>query len=90
MMKLKEICKIRAIKYDYIKTPMLVPSFSSKGFMEINNIHSMLNKYITNSKLVSAYDLYYKNILSEDIYGSEIVFLDSGGYESKDFFHMSS
>ena len=82
-MKLEQICKIRNIKSDYIKTPMVVPSFSSKGFIDIDNIHRMLNKYIINSKLISAYDLYYKNISSEDIYGSEILFLDSGGYESK-------
>ena len=41
---------------------MVVPSFSSKGFIDIDNIHRMLNKYIINSKLISAYDLYYKNI----------------------------
>lgn len=89
-MKLEQICKIRTIKSDYIKTPMVVPSFSSKGFMDIDNIHRILNKYIINSKLVSVYDLYYKNISNEDIYGCEILFLDSGGYESKDYFHMSN
>ena len=45
-MKLEQICKIRNIKSDYIKTPMVVPSFSSKGFIDIDNIHRMLNKYI--------------------------------------------
>lgn len=89
-MKLEQICKIRNIKSDYIKTPMVVPSFSSKGFIDIDNIHRMLNKYIINSKLISAYDLYYKNISSEDIYGSEILFLDSGGYESKNYFQTSN
>ncbi len=89
-MKLNQICKNRSIRSNYIKTPILVPSFSSKGFKNIENLHKDLSKYIIDSKLISAYDLYYENISSNELYDSEILFLDSGGYESKNFINMSN
>jgi hypothetical protein len=48
-----------------INTPLLVPSFSSKGMYinqdgvsELNKIYSIASEYITESMLVSAFDIY--------------------------------
>lgn len=66
------------------KTPVLVPSFSSKGFPEVAKIIEALSQTITDSTLISAYDVrhgYIQNIPTFPSY----FFLDSGGYEcSKD------
>ena len=63
---------------------MLVPSFSSKGFPEANNILKVTREVIEGPILVSAYDLSYKQII-EPLTFPSLVFLDSGGYEaSKD------
>jgi hypothetical protein len=65
-------------------SPSIVPSFSSKGFPEVEQIVQSLSRFITESALVSAYDLSYKFLSSPPIY-PEYLILDSGGYEcSKD------
>lgn len=66
------------------RTPLLVPSFSSKGFPDINKIVEYSSQLIDGSALISAYDLYYKSITDPLTFPS-LLFLDSGGYEaSKD------
>jgi hypothetical protein len=73
----------RAITFngqEVLKTPLLVPSFSSKGFPEVQNILEYTEEFLTDTLLVSAYDVFYKKILNT-INCVPLVFLDSGGYE---------
>lgn len=64
-----------------ISTPLLVPSFSSKGFPDFKSIISYTLQVIDGSVLVSAYDLIHEDLTgSFDFRGA--VFLDSGGYEA--------
>lgn len=66
------------------RTPLLVPSFSSKGFPEVASIIEYCSELIDNVMLVSAYDLHYEMIKPPFDFAS-LIFLDSGGYEaSKD------
>jgi hypothetical protein len=74
-----------------ISTPLLVPSFSSKGFLEdskrksdVNEIYKASLEYITDSMLISAYDIYYKKIIKPNYKTAEITIVDSGGYEVSD------
>jgi len=65
-------------------TPLLVPSFSSKGFPEAGEIVKYSAELIAGPALVSAYDLHYGEIAPPLDFAS-LLFLDSGGYEaSKD------
>src|SRR5699024_10768593 len=73
------VCKIREI--NDIKTPLLVPSFSSKGFQDIGSIHCYLKDSLSDTSLISAYDLHYNFIRNDNIYETDIVFIDSGCYE---------
>lgn len=69
---------------EFQRTPMLVPSFSSKGFPEIAKIIKTTEEAIEGPILVSAHDLHYKKLLNAFDFAS-MIFLDSGGYEaSKD------
>jgi hypothetical protein len=66
------------------RTPLLVPSFSSKGFPEVIKIMETTKEVIEGAILVSAYDLHYEKVVPPFDYAS-LLFLDSGGYEaSKD------
>jgi hypothetical protein len=64
-----------------IKTPILLPSFSSKGFPNIANVLKAMEEYISDEILVSAYDLHFKELESGFDFAS-VIFLDSGGYEA--------
>lgn len=72
-----------------IETPILVPSFSSKGFArdkdgisEIGTALKFASEFITRTYLVSAYDLHFKHIPNPiDLPQPEMIFIDSGGYE---------
>ncbi len=73
-----------------IDTPLLIPSFSSKGFVfdskgnsEINKIYKTSSEFFTRACLVSAYDIHYNHIKDPFNFESipEVFFLDSGGYE---------
>lgn len=66
------------------RTPLLIPSFSSKGFPDIDKIIKYSSELIDGVTLVSAYDLHYGKIKPPFDFPS-LIFLDSGGYEaSKD------
>jgi hypothetical protein len=66
------------------KLPMLLPSFSSKGFPKVQKLFKACEEYISDEVLVSAYDVFYKKIAPPFDFAS-VIFLDSGGYEvSKD------
>lgn len=69
---------------EIIRTPLLLPSFSSKGFPEIQEIITATSERIEGACLVSAYDLFHNKIEGPFSFASAL-FLDSGGYEaSKD------
>ena len=85
-----------------LETPLLVPSFSSKGFRvrtarrqkgkkrrsvsEIREILKNVAEVLTESMLISAYDIYHLHLPRPDRFPCtpKIVFLDSGGYEKGD------
>ena len=63
------------------KSPLIVPSFSSKGFPNIRAMMGTLSEYITESSLVSLYDIHYGNINKKNNF-ADLLFIDSGGYEA--------
>jgi hypothetical protein len=66
------------------RTPLLVPSFSSKGFPNVHKIIEYCSEIIDGPALFSAYDLHHGKIQAPFNFPS-LIFLDSGGYEaSKD------
>ena len=66
------------------RTPLLVPSFSSKGFPDFHKVLEYSSELIDGATLVSAYDLHYDKRLPP-LHFPSLIFLDSGGYEaSKD------
>lgn len=87
-----------------IETPLLVPSFSSKGFAfkkkkrkkdadvsESLDALEFSKEFLTESLLVSAYDIFHKHIpFTEDDISTEVTFLDSGGYESGNTYDIST
>lgn len=81
------LAKRRALKLngqEIERTPLLIPSFSSKGFPDVDNIIKYSSELIDGVTLVSAYDLHYGKIKPPFDFPS-LIFLDSGGYEaSKD------
>ena len=74
-----------------LKTPLLIPSFSSKGFAkskkdgksEIGKVLETTNEFLTDVFLVSAYDIFYKHLPfpTEMSNTPDVIFVDSGGYE---------
>jgi hypothetical protein len=81
-----------------IETPILIPSFSSKGFSfntkgmsEAAEAIDLSKEFLTDSSLLSAYDLYHNHIpFSEDYICTDVTFLDSGGYETSDIYDFSA
>ena len=80
-----------------IETPLLVPSFSSKGFgadasgiSETREIVRTAEEYLTDSMLVSAYDIHHGHIDYPKSALTNIVIVDSGGYETSDLLDMSA
>ena len=63
-------------------TPLLIPSFSSRGFPDVRRLIKYSREFITGPVLVSAYDL-AKRKIHPDLTFASVVFLDSGGYEAK-------
>ncbi len=66
-----------------LQTPLLVPSFSSKGFREMKKIIRVMTEFITEAVLVSAYDIHYKLLAPQKLTFPSAIFLDSGGYEAR-------
>lgn len=63
------------------KAPLIVPSFSSKGFPNVKAIMATLSEYITESTLVSLYDIHHGHINKRHNF-ADLLFIDSGGYEA--------
>ena len=72
---------IRFANSTELKTPILLPSFSSKGFPKVQKILKACEEYIADEILISAYDISHGMIEPEFDFASAI-FLDSGGYEA--------
>jgi hypothetical protein len=64
-------------------TPLLVPSFSSKGFPDLRSTIKYMSEFIDGSTLVSAYDAHYKKFAANQLRFPKVIFLDSGGYEAR-------
>jgi hypothetical protein len=78
------LSKRRSIKFngdEIDRTPLLIPSFSSKGFPDVQKIIEYSSEVIDGVTLVSAYDIHYKKINPPFNFPS-LIFLDSGGYEA--------
>lgn len=74
--------KLRSEKWGEVgSTPMLVPSLSSRVNIEYRKTLDVLSEVITGPFLLSAYDFYYTDPFPKITF-SELVFFDSGGYES--------
>jgi hypothetical protein len=88
-----------------IRTPLLVPSFSSKGFgvlpeeqpgggeilvSEAKAILEAASELIFESMLISAYDIYHKHIPQPSSATTEITIVDSGGYETSGMQDLSA
>jgi hypothetical protein len=80
-----------------ITTPLLIPSFSSKGFgfganrrPEVGELFNVSAEYLTDSVLVSAYDLHHGYVKRPRRVLTEITFVDSGGYETSNFQDLSA
>lgn len=81
-MDIKSMCKSRRIRKIDVETPLLVPSFSSVASeILVKEVHEKLTDHVPMASLVSAYDLYYNSIDKEQIWVSEVVFVDSGKHE---------
>ena len=79
------------------RTPLLLPSFSSKGFgftksgtSEVGQLFRLASEYLTESVLLSAYDLHYKHVRQPRSILTAITYVDSGGYETTDFQDLSA
>ncbi|MCI4336504.1 MAG: hypothetical protein L3K17_04835 [Thermoplasmata archaeon] len=79
-MNVVELCKVRTIPGTNFQTPLLVPSYSSRGF-DPSPIYEDTNQYCQDSKLLSAYDIRHKLIDPKHIYSADLLFIDSGHYE---------
>lgn len=82
-MILNEVCKSRRIEKIDVQTPLLVPSFSSvaSDIPLRPEVYAKLKELVTDASLFSAYDLQFRKIAQEEIWVSEVVFIDSGNYE---------
>jgi hypothetical protein len=63
------------------RTPLLVPSFSSKGFPDVAKVIETTGEVIDGAALVSAYDLWHEKVKPPFAFAT-LLFLDSGGYEA--------
>jgi hypothetical protein len=82
-----------------LTTPLLVPSFSSKGLLrrsdgksELLEIFANTAEVLTESMLVSAYDIHYGHLPKPNRFPCtpSLTFVDSGGYETNSDFDLSA
>ncbi len=79
------------------RTPLLVPSFSSKGFAprkdggsEVSELYEIATEYLYESQLVSAFDLHYGLLPKPASQLTQVTILDSGGYETSSYEDLSA
>ncbi|HZF13598.1 MAG TPA: hypothetical protein VFE33_32800 [Thermoanaerobaculia bacterium] len=82
-----------------LETPLVIPSFSSKGFgkisqrqTEIAQLLSTASEFLTGVYLISAFDMHYGQIPApRELSGRpELIIVDSGGYETSDDYDLSA
>jgi len=82
-----------------LETPLLVPSFSSKGFpvekggrSQVSLALKITSEALTESMLISAFDIHHKYIPHPKKFtvAPQITFVDSGGYETSQAFDFSA
>ncbi len=80
-----------------ITTPLLVPSFSSKGFgtgragaKEVGKLLDVSKEQLTDAMLISAYDLHYARVRRPRSAVANVTFVDSGGYETSQYQDLSA
>lgn len=81
-----------------IFTPLLVPSFSSKGFRvteaqsDLKDALVVTSEWLTDIMLLSAYDLFHGYVprVEELTFTPEVTLVDSGGYEARIEHDMST
>lgn len=88
MLSVDQLCKRRKIPSLDLLTPILIPSFSSKGFSEFDWLWNNLKNYLYDVILVSSYDIYY-DLIDVEIEAADIVMVDSGGYEARKDYDLS-
>jgi len=94
------LARSREIKHPLgtsVRTPLLVPAFSTKGFRvkkgksEIREYMKWAAQVLEESFLVSAYDVHYHNLPAHrNLPNTRLVFLDSGGYETSTAHDLSA
>jgi hypothetical protein len=77
-----ETLKEREVAQIGVKTPLLVPSFSSRGFPDVAGLLSALRPDLQGRVLVSAFDIRKRGVPKSIDLLSDVVVVDSGGYES--------
>ncbi|MCY4558459.1 MAG: hypothetical protein OXF79_19200 [Chloroflexi bacterium] len=88
------LCRVSTLRHPAsgvsVSTPLLIPSFSSKGLAtsrsgksELSDLFRVASEALTETYLISAYDVYYEHLPRPEALDRkpELVFLDSGGYE---------
>ncbi len=80
-----------------VQTPLLVPSLSSKGFgtsesgaLEAGTLLEVAREFVTDAILISAYDVAHGKVPQVEEPFTELLFLDSGGYEISDVQDLSA
>lgn len=73
--------KINLPNGNFIETPLLLPSFSSRGFSDVEIIMRNIRETFDGPGLVSAYDIFYGLINKNLNFIRQVIFIDSGGYE---------
>lgn len=86
--RVDKLCQRRKLNTHDIVTPLLIPSFSSKGFPNLNDIWQYMNPYLPDVILLSCYDIHYGLIEYSDV--ANLIILDSGGYETNIDIDLSS
>lgn len=98
--KLYRSRSITHLSGDKFETPLLIPSFSSKGFSiestktgeisECFKVIEVAKGFLEESLLISAYDLYHKLIPEpKEFKSAKFNFIDSGGYETSQIYDLS-
>jgi len=80
-MKLARSVNFDIYNGDKVETPILLPSFSSKGFPQLKSLMQLLSDWLSGPILLSAYDFEYSKINSGINLPPQLLFIDSGGYE---------
>lgn len=88
MIPVPELCTQRQIKKVDLYTPLLIPSFSSKGFANLGEIVSSLDPFIIDTAMVSSYDIFH-GFVSNNALSPNLLFIDSGGYEARQDFDLA-